>query len=579
MARDPKAEIEISAHSRGLKARLREARAKFSTFAGELKKNVFGKDLVEKGFWSKAGASMMGNMGASAAGMIGSALVGQAKDVFAFEDSLTRLRIATGKTPEEMRAFAQSVRRTSDQVGIGAADILAGAHAYVALTGDMNGAAAMSKTFARVAQATNSQVGDIAKTAAALGQQMKIGPEEMEAMFSALAVQGKAGAIELKDLSTELSSIAPQWAQFAGGKGVKGVRELGAAMQIVKRGFGGDAGETTTGLQSFLVSVQQHSKQLKKAGVDVFTTNAKTGKKELKGVLDIVDGIANSKLANNPTKLVKALGRVEAYRAFIQLRDNRDELNRIIDVSTDAGAIQRDLDTYSQSAAGRTKIAWQKAKNEIAAAFTPERIEAFASALTKLAGVAATALSGVSKFLGGVEDFGTGLAMMIYGDTEDMKATKAQNAHRDSRVAQKLGLKPETESQRWYYDHMDITGDKRLKMRGATQEQIDAGRKAIALEDADAVAISQGRKLGRGSTGTYSMEQLVALSSMVKGKGYTNEAAIVAAIEARLKMLTDSQYNLAKVLEDFGKTTISIGADPVATAQRKAPQNARRPGA
>jgi hypothetical protein len=136
-----------------------------------------------------------------------------------------------------MDAFAKSVRSTSSTIGIGAKEILDGAAAYVALTGDMDGAAAMSNTFARVAQATNSQVADIAQTAAALKQQMNIDPAHMEEVFGVLTVQGKKGAIELKDLAAQMSSIAPQWAQFGGGKGVQGVKELGAALQIVKRGL------------------------------------------------------------------------------------------------------------------------------------------------------------------------------------------------------------------------------------------------------------------------------------------------------------------------------------------------------
>ncbi len=581
MARDPKAEIEISAHSRGLRARLREARSKFSGFAGELKKNVFGKDLVEKGFWGKAGASMVGNMGANALGAIGGMLASQGKDVLAFEDSLTRLRIATGKTPEEMAAFGKEVRKISTDVGIGAAGILEGAHAYVALTGDMDGAIRSSRTFGRVAQATNSSVAEIAQTAAAMKQQMGIGPEEMEATFSALAVQGKAGAIELKDLASQMSTIAPQWAQFAGGKGLAGVKELGASLQIVKRGFGGDAGETVTGLQSFLTAAASKSKQLKAAGFDVFTTNAKTGKKELKGVLDIVDGIANSKLAKNPTKLIKALGRVEAYRAFIQLRDNREELDKLVDTAGDAGAIQRDLDTYSQSVAGRTKLAWQKAKNEIAEAFTPERIERFAALVVTLSKAAATIAGGLSKALGFVEDIGTGMGMLIGGDTEDMRATKMQNAHRDDRAAAKASAMFGKNIKRNAFMEKQFGFDAMMQMQGVSPEQLAEVRQQLGREEAFATRIAAG---GRdGGTGGYSIEELQALRKKFQGgaSGFTNEANVRGAIDAQLDRLIKSQEQLAKVMSSFmlSPTDVKIGADPVATASKNAPQNAKRPGA
>lgn len=376
-----------------------------------------------------------------------------------------------------------------------------------------------------------------------------------------------------------MSTIAPSWAQFAGGKGVRGVQELGAALQIVKRGFGGDAGETVTGLQSFLVSVQQHSKQLKKAGVDVFTTNAKTGKKELKGVLDIVDGIANSKLAKNPTKMIKALGRVEAYRAFIQLRDNRAELDKIVDSATDAGIVQRDLDTYTQSAAGRTKIAWQKAKNEIAEAFTPERIERFADLVGKLASAGASIASALSKSLGFVEDIGTGLGMLIYGDTEDMKATKAGNAARDQRVLQKLGLK-ETAQSKWAREQFGYSGDQYMKLLGASDSDIARARLAIGQEDADTQLIAQGRRLsGSTKSGGYSIAELGALRNQVANAGYTNAAQLQSAIDNRIKAIVNEQTKQLVDAIKGVKTEVKVGADPIATAAKKAPQNARRPGA
>ena len=417
-----KAEVEVTASSRSLGARLREARSKFSAFGSELKKNVFGKDLVEKGFMSKAGAQMVGNLGSSALSAFGGMIADQGKEVFAFNDALTRLQITGGKTPEFMQAFATSIRATSSAVGVSATDILGASQKYVALTGDMDGASKSADQWARVAQATGSTVGDIAETAAALKQNMHISPGEMEATFSALAVQGKKGAIELKDLSAQMSTIAPQWAMFKGGTGVDGVRQLGAALQVVKRGFGGDAAETITGLQSLLNATIKNAGRLKSAKVNVYESDGKGGK-QLRNILDIVKDIGNSPLAKDPTKLAKALGRTEAYRAYLQLAQNKNVLDELITASSDAGVIQRDLATYSESAGGRTKIAWQQAKNEIAAAFTPERIEAFTSLLIKATKALAAIASGISKVIDGVASMGeyAGRSASLVGGNETVR--------------------------------------------------------------------------------------------------------------------------------------------------------------
>jgi TP901 family phage tail tape measure protein len=397
MTRDPKVEVEVSAHSRSLRARLREARAKFATFGAELKKHVFGKELVEKGFWGKAGAQMVGNLGTNAVMALGGALLDQGKAVMDFEDRLVRLQITARKTPEEMRAFADSVRRSSNETGINATQILAGAQAYVALTGDMDGAAASARQWSRVAQATNSDVKDIAGTAAALKQQMKIEPGQMEAAFAALTIQGKEGAIELKDLAAELSSIAPMWAEFKGGKGLSGLKELGATLQVGKRGFGGDASETVTGLQSLLVAIQKNAKRFESAKIKVFDKDPKTGVKTMRSVLDIVDSIGKSKLVKDPTKLEKAFGRVEAYRFFLQMRNGREDIRKLVEAAGDVGVIGRDLDTYLASPAGKIKQSFEEMKNRIAEAFTPERIEMFAAGMQKVLGFAVSIVDVLGK--------------------------------------------------------------------------------------------------------------------------------------------------------------------------------------
>lgn len=407
MGRDPKAEIEITAHSKSLGAKLREARSKFGAFGAELKKNVFGKDMVEKGFWGKAGASMIGNLGARAASSVLSFGIEEAKGIWNYNDALTRLQITSNKTPEYMQALSKSLITASNATGLGAPKILEAAANYVALTGDMNGASAAAAQWANIAQATNSAVGDIAGTAAALKTNMKIGPEDTTAAFAALAIQGKAGAIELKDLSAQLSSIAPQWAEFGGGDKLQGLKEMGAALQAVKRGFGGDAGETVTGLQSMLNALIKNAARFKGAGIKIFDKDPTTGAKKMRNVLDIVRSIGDSKLVNDPTKLEKAFGRVEAYRAFLQMRDGlaakpgeKSFIEDLVEKSGDVKVIERDLKTYVESPAGRVARAWEGLKNRMTEALTPERLEMFATGIEHiLAGV-----EGVGNALGKVGD-------------------------------------------------------------------------------------------------------------------------------------------------------------------------------
>jgi TP901 family phage tail tape measure protein len=363
---------------------------------------------------------------------------GMASEVFDYEKALARLQITADSTPQVMRDFSGTVEQASRDTGIHRNEILSAASAYVALTGDMDAARASTATWAKIAQATGSTVADISQTAAALSQQMGIGPAQMEETFSALAQQGKAGAIELRDLAGVMSQIAPMWGQFKGGKGIDGVRELGAALQIVKRGFGGDAGETVTGLQGLLVSLQKNAGRFKEHGIKIFNVD-KTGKETMRGVFELVDSISKSDLVKHPDAMEKAFGRVEAYRAYLQLVQNREALHKFVEESRDAGLIQRDFNKYLESPVARMEKSWNAIRLAIADAFTPDRIEKFAGMLEGLADKAGTLteiLGNIGDAFGALYDIGKSVRGALTPDDSSLAETTPQDIERErARIA------------------------------------------------------------------------------------------------------------------------------------------------
>ena len=245
-------------------------------------------------------------------------LAAMAGEAVTLEKGLARFQIATDNSDAQMADFRSSLADTARASGLNRQELLDGAAAYVALTGDAAGAAAGMGLFAQVSNATGSSMADIAATAAAMKDNLGIKPSEFEAAFSALAVQGKAGAVELRELATELAGVAPSFAQFKNGKGAEGLAEMGAVLQVVRKGFGSTS-EAATGFRSMMVAVQRNAVKFSKAGVRIFDKDPKTGKKSLRDFSDIVDAIAHSKLAKDPTLLTKAFGTDEAKRAYDQL--------------------------------------------------------------------------------------------------------------------------------------------------------------------------------------------------------------------------------------------------------------------
>jgi TP901 family phage tail tape measure protein len=386
------ARVELKSSAAGVDGGIREARRKLKQFEREQARSAKQAEREaarrEKQLVRSAGGigrSLLGTAASVGVGMLGvqaaGGLAGMASDVLDYEKALTRLQITANSTPAAMREYSKTIEASSLNTGINRNEILSAGAAYVALTGDMETATNSTSTWAKIAAATGSTVSDIAQTAAAMSQQMHIGPKDMEATFSALAAQGKAGAIELKDLAGVMSQIAPMWATFKGGTGLRGVQELGAALQVVKRGFGGDAGETVTGLQSMLVAITKNAGRFKAAGINVFDVD-KNGKESMKDVFSIVDAISKSSLVKHPDLMEKAFGRVEAYRAYLQLSQNKDLLDKFVSESQDAGLINRDFNTYMESSSAKIEKSWNAVKLAIASAFTPERIQVFADVLS-----------------------------------------------------------------------------------------------------------------------------------------------------------------------------------------------------
>ena len=350
MARTKQARIELSANDRTFAAQLKDMQKRWGSFGKGLGKG-FGRGLggLAKGF----GRALTTGLGV--AGVAGGVdlIADQAKATLDFERSLTRLQIQAQGTLGPIDAYRNSVLKASKATGLARDQVLAAQTKFVQLTGDGKTAAQSMDLFARVAVATGASAEDIAASAAALQQNLKIDPSNFEKAFSILTREGKVGSVELRDMAGLMAQLAPQMAQFAGGTGVQGMADLGSAMQLVNRGFN-DANQAATALEGLMGAVVKNSGRLKESGVEVFT-KGKDGRKQLKSLQEIVDLIGNSKLAKDPTLLIKALGRKEAYQAYLQLSKVKGEWRNLANETGDAKDIAEDYAKYQESTSGSSR--------------------------------------------------------------------------------------------------------------------------------------------------------------------------------------------------------------------------------
>lgn len=411
------AQVEITASSSRLVAGLTAAGAKFKSWAASTASSMgkaFGK-VNEKLKLGETGSRAVGNLAGDLLGKGLEAITGAAGDVRNFERNLIRLQIATDGSKESTAAMRKEIGAISRDTGVARDEVLAGAQAYVGFTGDAKGATQAARLFADVSTATGASVTDVAQAMAALKTSMGITAAEGEAAFSALIVQGKGGAVEIKDMAGELAALAPQFAQFKGGKGVEGLRELGAGFQVVMKNSS-SASDAATKYQALMGSLadKRTLKELKKIGVQVFDNNGK-----LKDATTIFHDLAkNQKLADS-RNLSNVFGRKEAQLAVLALREHIDEYDNLRTAANDTGAVQRDKMTMLESDAGRLDRAMNSLKIAIAEAFTPERIAAFTNAIEGLVdkvGPLVDALGKVADYtLGAAYGFGKSVRGALEG--------------------------------------------------------------------------------------------------------------------------------------------------------------------
>lgn len=354
MGRDSRlANVRLGVESRDYDRGLRDAEKKAQTWGQRVKGHI-----------TKSLRGAFGGLG-GITGLAGIAGFGAlARDVKVFNDRLVRLQISSGKTRGEMLKFNAALQATAQATGAQQDDLLAGAEKYQELTGRFEEFTSAMDSFAKVQVATGASMDDIATAAAALSDNLGVRPEEMMNTFDILAVQGKKGAVELRNLAQELAGVTGQFALF-GEKGPQGAAQLGAWLQVLRKGAP-SAAEAATQLEALMGAIRMsHDTLRKKFGINVWADKTKT---TLRGL----DEITTEILQKIPmAKWGDVFGRKEAQNALITFRNNQDAFDELVKSGGDGRTIMADFATQAESAGGKMA----KAKAHFLAVFNEALIK------------------------------------------------------------------------------------------------------------------------------------------------------------------------------------------------------------
>lgn len=371
---DVKAKIEIEAGTSRLPAALRQGLGYIKNFAENVGKT--GASIVKS-----TALGFVHGVGMSVANRGLDFMIEQGKEVIDFQRELTRLGIDLDKQPAEMQQIGQAIRGISNEVGLGADKVLAAGRDYADLAGLQAFTMERMSLIARSAQASGSDVKDMAALMFTLTENMKVPDNQLEDTIGGLIEQAKFGSIHFKELAKELVALGAVYTQY-GITGREGAIQMGAQMQLARHGFS-SASEAATGVLRIYRSLPQHASKFAQAGVNIWKQGSKTVMRPFE---DIIHQIQKSPLALDRERLIKSFGRTEGerfYQVLTALTQKYDEMKRAGEAN---GVVQRDLATYTNSAAGRIDVAMERIKNGFAEALTPERIDQIVGGIEQIVG-------------------------------------------------------------------------------------------------------------------------------------------------------------------------------------------------
>lgn len=535
---DKRAEIEISASAARLPAGLRSALRMVQDWAGNAKAllaklHLAPKESEKRNWVGHAAGQVVGNLATRGIDLI----VDQGKAVFEFNDKLVRLGIATKQTPAQLEAIGKAARATAVDIGIDAREVLAAGRAYGDLAGAENFTIAKMNLLSRAAQASEASTTDLAGMMYQLTRSMKVTDSQMEDTMGGLIQQAKDGAIEAKQMSKEFGAILPLYAEF-GVLGREGAIQAGAMFQVIRDGYN-SADEAGTGMVRILSGLRSHASRFEKAGVKIWNID-KDGTRHARSFGEIFKDIANSKVFKDPELLKKAFGRTEAWRGVELLLKAGERLLQLEASGRVNGVIMKDLGEYTSSAAGRIAVAFEKMKNAVAEAFTPERIEKFVGALERGVDKVAAIAEGVGKLGDAIAAFyGAGKAIrggLTPGESRHSAVTVAEVQRR----AAEKGI-DDIEAYRQLAEEESAYKLARNRIVAATKDDKSTPESnRIAIEAANVADSTPG-----------------ALGIRTAGEDYLNEAGLSAA-EIRRQRAKISQDKLdSDIAAGRGRSSIS----------------------
>ena len=254
--------------------------------------------------------------------LTGASGIGAARMVMDHQRRLTRLGIVANRSEEDIQSLNEEIYRTAQapDIRLDPSEITSAIEEIMEKTGDLRFAEQNIRNIALAIQATGGAGKDIGGV---MSEFQKMGITDFKSVLESidiLNVQGKEGAFTLQNLAALGPRVITAYTSMGRG-GIQSIRELGAAMQVIRQGTGGPE-QAATAFEALMrtLSDGKKIKMLQKGGIKVFDPEAlKHGKEVLRPINELMVEIVK-RTGGRKTLLSKVFD-AEAMRSFNSLID------------------------------------------------------------------------------------------------------------------------------------------------------------------------------------------------------------------------------------------------------------------
>ena len=331
------------------------------------------------------------------------------------ERALTRIAITADATDTAIKAAGVSLRGIANDVAMPIAEIRSGLDDMVASGKTLEESMALLPAVARTAQASGSAVSDIAVTATSIGDSFGIAAEKMEGAFDIMAMGGKLGKFELKDMAQYLPSLAPAFTAL-GYKGEESLGKLVAMLQVIRTQTG-DASTAAVAMTNVLqkMETEETANKFDDFGINLRREMAKA-RREGKDLLEVFLDLSEQALKGDLSKIPQLFADQQfglGMRALLMGRQMQKEIeaqlrNAAGTVAGDLGRVTDDALANLQRLKNGATEAGQALGGLMVSAGLLEQLQSATEMMTAISG----ALDDISKRSGGWLSGGDGKSLV-----------------------------------------------------------------------------------------------------------------------------------------------------------------------